>query len=244
MNSIEKEISNFVNKSERFSGMDSYDSAEGESYFDDFNSADGGDDFNYASGSQTSAVQSDPYILQYENTGTTTATAILYGFNDYGTVTNGGNPAQIVITNLQGGTYGRALAQSQNKPFKTGEWRFECSLTQQLKQTVSINHVEANGNTTIKPWSLATAKDSYQFQPDILDIRKQIIIDGNTYFTFPLLAGAILTISIYPIEVLSQKAVLNGGAQRNFATAKPLSGKNVAPVIIQTSQGVKGISGM
>ena len=39
------------------------------------------------------------------------------------------------------------------------------------------------------------------------------------------------------------KAKLNGGSFDNTARAPRLSGKNVAPVIIQTSQSVKGIQG-
>jgi hypothetical protein len=48
---------------------------------------------------------------------------------------------------------------------------------------------------------------------------------------------------MFPIAVLSGKAKLNGGAYDNTARAPRLSGKNVAPVIIQTSQSVKGIQG-
>ena len=85
-------------------------------------------------------------------------------------------------------------------------------------------------------------RDAYQFQNDILDVTKTITVDGNTSITFPLLAGATLVISMFPIAVVSSKAVLNGGASYNTARAPRLSGKNVAPVIIQTSQDVRGIT--
>jgi hypothetical protein len=42
---------------------------------------------------------------------------------------------------------------------------------------------------------------------------------------------------------MSSKAALNGGRSLNSARAPRLSGKNVAPVIIQTAQSVKGITG-
>jgi hypothetical protein len=72
---------------------------------------------------------------------------------------------------------------------------------------------------------------------DIIDI---III--NKQLSFTLKASATFVISLYPTSVISGKAVLNGGSALNKAYAKPLSGKNVAPVIIQTSQAVKGIT--
>ena len=87
-------------------------------------------------------------------------------------------------------------------------------------------------------------RDAYQFQSDILDVTKTVTVDGNTQITFTLLAGASLVISMFPVSVVSGKAVLNGGTSLNSARAPRLSGKNVAPVIIQTSQGVAGISKM
>jgi hypothetical protein len=48
---------------------------------------------------------------------------------------------------------------------------------------------------------------------------------------------------MFPVAVLSGIAKLNGGSYENTARAPRLSGKNVAPVIIQTSQSVKGITG-
>ena len=83
------------------------------SYFDD-------DDMSYATGAPNSrSAVSDPYVIQYDNTIGTDVTAILFGYNDYFGVTNYGNPSPAVaITNLQGGTYGRLIAQSNNKFFK------------------------------------------------------------------------------------------------------------------------------
>jgi len=49
-------------------------------------------------------------------------------------------------------------------------------------------------------------------------------------------------VSMFPVSVISGKAELNGGVLLNRARAPRLSGKNVAPVIIQTTQDVKGIT--
>jgi hypothetical protein len=251
MNKFEKEIHNYISGTERMSGVDSYDSAEGDmSYFDDSSSFDGddfsyaGDDtMSYASGSANVGV-SDPYVIQYNNTSSAAVTAILFGYNDYFGVTNYGNPSPaVVITNLQGGTYGRLIAQSNNKFFKIGKWRFQSNTPSQLQQTLTINHVDANGKQYSTPLNLSIMRDAYQQQSDILDVTKPVTVDGNTYITFPLIANTTFVISMFPIAVLSGKAKLNGGAYDNTARAPRLSGKNVAPVIIQTTQDVRGIKG-
>jgi hypothetical protein len=244
MNSTEKEIFGFMGDAERMSGFDSYDSYDGDemSYFDDDMSYFDDDAMSYASGQQAQAV-SDPYVIQYENTTLGTLQAVMFGYNDFfGASPQFGNPVGITVTNLQGGSYGRLLAQSNNKFFKIGKWRFQSANTSQLSQTLTLTHYDANGKQYSTPLNLSIMRDAYQFQNDILDVTKPVTIDGNSQITFPLLATTIFVISIFPTSVISGKAVLNGGTSLNSARAPRLSGKNVAPVIIQTTQGVAGIS--
>lgn len=243
MNSVEKELHGYIAGTERMSGFDSYDSAEGDmSYFDnDSMSYFDGDDMSYASGAAAVGV-SDPYVIQYAETSGADVTAILFGYNDYFGALNYGNLATTVITNLQGGTYGRLIAQSNNKFFKIGKWRFQSATSSQLQQTLQLTHVDANGKQYTTPLNLSIMRDAYQQQNDIIDVTKPLTIDGNTYITFTLKANATLVISMFPVSVLSGKAELNGGAFMNNARAPRLSGKNVAPVIIQTTQDVKGIT--
>lgn len=250
MNTIENELMGYIGGTEKMSGFDSYDSAEGDyNYFDDESMDDAqsfmdGDSMSYASGN-ASVQMSDPYVIQYENTTVGALTAVLFGYNDYFGATNGGNPVGITVTNLQGGTYSRLLAQSQNKPFQTMKWRFSASgllSTAQLTQTLTIFHVDGNGNQYSKPLNLSVEKDAYQQQSDILDVTKTVTIDGNTYIQFPVLAGMIFTVTIYPTAILSAKSQLNGGRGLVQARAPRLSGRNVAPVVIQTTQNVRGIT--
>ena len=249
MNSVEKELFGYINGTERMSGFDSYDSAEGDmSYFDDDDmSYFDDDDMSYAAGAPNSRSSvSDPYVIQYVNTTTNDAQAILFGYNDYFGAANYGNPAAIVITNLQTGTiagYGRLIAQSNNKFFKIGKWRFQSTNAAQLSQTLQLTHVDANGKQYSTPLNLSIMRDAYQQQSDILDVTKPVTVDGNTFISFTLKGAATLVISMFPVEVLSGKAKLNGGQSLNVARAPRLSGKNVAPVIIQTAQAVKGITG-
>jgi hypothetical protein len=243
MTSVEKELHGYINGTESMSGFDS--SYEGDmdyfddddmSYFDD-------DDMSYASGApNASSAVSDPYVIQYVNTTAGNLTAILFGYNDNFGAANFGNPAGITITNLQGGTYGRLIAQSNNKFFKIGKWRFQSASAAQLQQTLQLTHVDANGKQYVSPLNLSIMRDAYQQQPDIIDVTKPVTVDGNTFASFTLIGGATMVISMFPVSVISGKAELNGGSLLNRARAPRLSGKNVAPVIIQTTQDVKGIT--
>ncbi len=243
MNTTEKELHNYIAGTERMSGFDSYDSAEGDmSNFDDYDSADG--DYSEAAGSAQAEAVSAPYIIQYANTTAGDLTGIFMGFNDYSGAANYGNPTGIVLSNLQGGTYGRLINQSNNKNFVVGKWRFTASgtnITSQLNQTLSLNHVDANGITTTVPINMSVLKDLFQFSTTAIDVTRRCTFDGNTFLTFPVLANTTLVLAAYPTIVLSGKAVLNGGANVNKAIAPRLSGKNIAPVIIQTTQDVRGL---
>lgn len=245
MNTKEKALHDAIGKTERMSGFDSYDSAEGDSYFDDASDFDGdgqsyfdGDEMSYATGGSHKVAMSDPYVIQFINTTTANAAAVLFGYNDYALSTNFGNAAGITVNNLQGGTYGRLLLQSNNKAFKIGKWRFQCSTAAQLQITLNIVHVDGNGKNYTTPFNLSILKDAYQQQADVIDVTKVVTVDGNTSLTFNLVASATLTISMFPVSVISAKARLNGGQAINNAKAPRLSGKNTAPVIIQTSQSV------
>jgi hypothetical protein len=246
MNSVERELHGYINGTERMSGYDGADEYDDMSYFDDDEMAffDDDSDMSYATGGAPNASSpvSDPYVIQYENTTGGDLTAIIYGYNDYFGAANFGNPAGITITNLQGGTYGRLIAQSNNKFFKIGKWRFQSADASQLQQTLQITHVDANGKQYITPMNLSIMRDAYQQQSDIIDVTKPVTIDGNSYITYTLKANATFVISMFPVSVMSGKAKLNGGHTLNRARAPRLSGKNVAPVIIQTTQDVRGIT--
>ena len=243
MKNAEKELFGYINGTERMSGFNSYDSYEGDmSYFDDdsFSSFDD-DSMSYASGGSANVGVSDPYVLSFQNTTTATATAYIFGYNDYFATWQTQN-ASFTITSLQGGTYSRMIAQTNNKPFQVGKFRFQSTTTSNIAQTLTVNHVDANGKVMTLPVNLSIMRDAYQQQSDIVDVTRNVTVDGNTYFTIPIAGSSTLVISMFPVQVISAKARLNGGNFDNRARAPRLSGKNVAPVIIQTTQDVKGIT--
>lgn len=244
MNASEKELHRFLGVAEKMSGYDGMDYFEGDlsSFDDDMDYFDGDDAMSFATGNATSENVSDPYVIQYANSTLGTLTAVLFGYNNNFQSTTFGNPVGVTVTNLQGSSYLALLGQTSNKPLKIGKWRFQSASSSQLSQTLTISHFDANGKQYSTPLNLSIMRDAYQFQSDILDITKVIVVDANTQITFPLLASTTLVISMFPVAVLSSKAVLNGGTSLNTAIAPRLSGKNVAPVIINTNQRIGGVA--
>lgn len=243
MNNKEKELLNAINGTER---MSSYD-GEDMSYFDDMDSFDG-DDMSYADGDyentsgSASQKYTDPYILQYANTDTIAHTAILFGYNKYSGSVNFGNNALVTITNLNGGTYGQMFNQSANKQFVITKWRFVSTMAGQLSVTLQITHTEANGKQTTTPFNLDSLRDMYAQQGTIVEGNKPVTVDGNTELSFTLLAGAQITITMYPSKINSIKAKLGGGNQINTSRNPRTSALNAPVTLIQTSSGVKGIT--
>jgi hypothetical protein len=242
MNANEKELYRFLGVAEKMSGYDGMDYFEGDlSSFDDFDGEDFDGDYDsydgmsYASGSAQTQNVSDPYVIQYDNATAGTLIGTLFGFNNYFQDANFNN-GLITVLNLQGTSYRTFVGQTSNKPLKIGKWRFQSANSAQLAQTLTITHFDANGKSYSTPLNLSIMRDAYQFQSDILDISKTVVVDANTEITFPVLATTTLVISMFPVAVLSSKAVLSGGQSLNTAVAPRLSGKNVAPVIINTNQ--------
>lgn len=244
MNASEKELHRFLGVAEKMSGYDGMDYFEGDlsSFDDDMDYFDGDDAMSFATGNASAENVSDPYVIQYSNSTLGTLTAVLFGYNNNFQSPTFGNPVGVTVTNLQGSSYLAFLGQTSNKPLKIGKWRFQSASSSQLSQTLTISHFDANGKQYSTPLNLSIMRDAYQFQSDILDITKVIVVDANTQITFPLLASTTLVISMFPVAVLSSKAVLNGGTSLNTAIAPRLSGKNVSPIIINTNQRIGGVA--
>lgn len=174
---------------------------------------------------------SKPYVLRIENTNVgATVNAILFGFNTFYGQTNYGNNVAIAITSTTAANYGQLLTQSQNKPFDIAKWRFSCSNTAQLDQTMTISYVDANGRTCSDPVTLTNYKDPYQQVNTLLDVNYPVKVDGNTYLTIPMLASAILYLSMFPQGIADQaNTLVGGGGNKGFRIPK-LAGLN-APIV-------------
>lgn len=238
---------NAIARTENMSGMDGEFAEEGGSFFegmDDSYGADGGE--YYASGASAPVAYSNPYVISVENTGTTSATATVFGFNQTLGQTNFGNPTQIVITDLISGTtagYALLMGQSQNKPFKIGKWRFKSSSSTALEQTISIQRTDASGFAQSRPLLLSQMVDAYQYQANILESKSVLTVDGNTFFTILIPASSSITISMYPVAIASVRNEIQTGKLISTSVAPRLSAKNAPITVINTNESVKAISG-
>jgi hypothetical protein len=241
---------NSIKRTENMSGFagDEF-SEEGGSFFEgmdeDYGNADGEGDY-YASGGSAPVAYSNPYIISVENTGTVSATATVFGFNQTLGQTNFGNPTAIRITDVISGTtagYSLLMGQTVSKPFQIGKWRFESSSSTALLQTLSLQRTDANGFTNSKPLLLSQLKDAYQYQASILESKSTFTIDGNSFFTLLVPAGATITISMYPTVIASVRSEIVTGKLMNRTVPQRTNAKNTPITVINTNENVRSISG-
>lgn len=154
---------------------------------------------------------SNPYVIQIANTSNKVLTAILFGFNINWHNKNFGNPKGIEITNLNGTSYGHLFSQSASSPFKTGTLRFQCQDGKTLDGKKSIVHADADGCMYTSP--LITLVDPYQFQTNVIQLNKEITVDGNCYITCEMQPKSTMVICIYPVQKVSLARLLNNVRQ-------------------------------
>lgn len=194
---------------------------------------------------------SDPYVLQIENNSTERRLVALFGFNWNNDAPNNGLGEDVRVCNLQIGGYDgytAMLAQLQENPVLIGKWRFQSSTPKNLTSTIQIWDRDANGEQHIYPLNLACMLDAYQQQSSVLDVTKCVPVDGNMTIVIPVEAGSRTVISMYPVK---KRVTRVGDPKRNpsledltserglgedldFYKAPRLSGKTIAPLIINT----------
>lgn len=192
-------------------GFDDYDN------FDDF-SADGGEP----------APTSQPYIINVQNTNTSTNIANVTILGAYSNISQSspafGNTTGISISiGIANITYSEFLYQSMNKPFTVGLTYLAgngTSATSQVLATLSITQKDVNGNVATKV--LTPTVDPYQFQTDKVAFKFNYKVDGFTYMIISTVyAGTTAQIYMYPSETVSTSRALSGRkAVQNYGNPK------------------------
>ena len=183
---------------------------------DDFSGFDGDDmdAFDMATGDTSgSAPTSQPYIVNIQNTNTSTAfpVTILGAYTTLGfTAPNYQNSAAIVISmGISGVTYGEFLYQSMNKPFVVGLTYLQSSTANQVLETLTLIQKDVNGNESQK--TLVPTIDPYQQQSTIIAVKFTYRIDGFTAIVVSqILAETTAKIYLYPAETSSISRTLSG----------------------------------
>ena len=211
MNKYFEEVNEFANQN--FYSFDGdFDFGDEDYGFDDDFGFD--DDYSADGGQANSAPTSQPYIINIQNTNTSTAVSnvtILGAYSFIGTSAPAyGNGANISITmGIANVTYTEFLYQSMNKPFSVGLTYTSSANAAQVLETITVTQKDINGNVSSKV--LTPTIDPYQFQPDKIAFKFEYRIDGFTYLTISsILAAATLKIYFYPAETVSVSRALAG----------------------------------
>ena len=195
--------------------------------FSDYNNADG-------IGGTLSAPTSQPYIVNVQNTNTTTAISnvtILGAYSNIGqTAPAYGNSTGISITmGIANITYTEFLYQSMNKPFSVGLTYLSSATAAQVLETLTITQKDVNGNVASKV--LTPTIDPYQYQNDKVAFKFEYRIDGFTNMVISsVLASSTLKIYFYPSETVATSRALAGRrAVQEYGNPR-VTGQNVLSV--------------
>ena len=195
--------------------------------FSDYNNADG-------IGGTLSAPTSQPYIVNVQNTNTTTAISnvtILGAYSNIGqTAPAYGNSTGISITmGIANITYTEFLYQSMNKPFSVGLTYLSSATAAQVLETLTITQKDVNGNVASK--ELTPTIDPYQYQDTKVAFKFEYRIDGFTNIVISsVLAATTLKIYFYPSETVATSRALAGRrAVQEYGNPR-VTGQNVLQV--------------
>ena len=195
--------------------------------FSDYNNADG-------IGGTMSAPTSQPYIVNVQNTSTSTAISnvtILGAYSNIGqTAPAYGNSTGISITmGIANITYTEFLYQSMNKPFSVGLTYLSSATAAQVLETLTITQKDVNGNVASKV--LTPTIDPYQYQDTKVAFKFEYRIDGFTNIVISsVLAATTLKIYFYPSETVATSRALAGRrAVQEYGNPR-VTGQNVLQV--------------
>lgn len=177
--------------------------------FSDYDNAD-------ALGGTAAAPTSQPYIVNVQNTNTTSAISnvtILGAYTfigtaspQFGNTTTFGISISMGIANI---SYQEFLYQSMNKPFTVGLTYLSSGNASQVLETLTVTQKDVNGNVASKV--LTPTIDPYQFQTDKVAFKFEYRIDGFTSMVISsVLASATLKLYFYPSETVAVSRALAG----------------------------------
>ena len=175
--------------------------------FSDYSSADG-------LGGTQAAPTSQPYIVNVQNTNTSTAISavtILGAYSVLGSAAPayGNNVAISITMGIANISYNEFLYQSMNKPFTVGLTYLTSATAAQVLETLTITQKDVNGNVASKV--LTPTIDPYQFQTDKVAFKFEYRIDGFTNMVISqVLASSTLKIYFYPSETVATSRALAG----------------------------------
>ena len=164
---------------------------------------------------------SEPMVVQIENTSENIENVVLFGSNRYSKKKNYGNKKCIVITEINGrNDYGALLEELKTSDYGGVKTRITDFMNIHKGYFTKCIYSNFGSVRTYIDMNVYIMMDPYQYQSNIVDTyganNTFFNIDANTHYKFKLKGKSKIILTIY-------------------ATQVRLSGKNVAPVIIQAS---------
>ncbi len=166
-------------------------------------------------------IDSEPIVISIQNLNGTKQKWNLFGFNKFNGKKRLGNEEHVEISGLGSLDYSEIFNNTSGKKILIGRWRISTNLQKNLHQQIFKHSMNINGHYSRKPINLGVMIDSYQFQSNIIDMTSKWKITGERHLSGTIEPNSTIVISLYP-QIKGKKI-------------PRLSGKNVAPVIIQTS---------
>lgn len=179
---------------------------------------------------QEQRTQPSPYQVSITNSTAGDLTAILFGYNQYQNTANYGSPVGITVTPTTGVSYIQLLSQSASQPFETSKIRVKSTNAAQVGQSFNITALDASGDTCTKPVIAEMYISPDQFRSDMVDVPRNIVIDGNTVISVVVFATTTVVFTFFPLEKVNVTRVLGGTGK------SPLKLYTAAPERIVTQQ--------
>lgn len=181
----------------------------------------------------------DPYVILIENKSEEQKKWVIFGSNKFLNEENYGSEENVEIKNYGNieTSYSSILEEFSQIKIKCGFIRVQSDNSKNICQTMS-HHTIRNTSGMYSPnyerrdFPLTIFLDAYQMQTDILDIRPvDLFLNNETHLSGTIEPNSTFAISIFPVEIISP-------FYEKLESTR-LSGKNVAPVIVQTSTNKK-----
>ncbi len=143
-----------------------------------------------------------PYVVCIENTSEKKANAIIFGRNKRLLSDNFGSDESINISNVNG-SYLQLLNQSASQPFETNLIRIFSENESQVKNAMSYESSDANGQSCIVPLIIEKYFNPSQAHYNIIDASLELKIDGNTELSYTVNPKTKVTLSFRPQQKIN-----------------------------------------
>lgn len=156
----------------------------------------------------SSIRESSPYVVTISNPTHKPLKGVIFGFNEHYGVPNFGNNKKVEIKNVMGPSYHSLLAQSSSKPFRIGKWFLYVDGPKTTGSFLfKLITLDANGESCTRPIQFFI--NPMQFQSNVFESEKEVIVDGNVMFELQLPPKTSYTITMFPSETISITRMLN-----------------------------------